>query len=133
MAARFPLAFLFHQSFQTTLWCVVKIKFPIPERRKAGFLVPLEAWMQSAWQPLLRQHLTEQFAADSGWLHWPVLHEMIEAQAARREDYAYPLFALLVLALWWRIWITGEMPVAALRPPAVPTIVQRLAEREGGP
>ena len=29
MAAHFPLAFLFHQSFQATLWCVVKIKFPI--------------------------------------------------------------------------------------------------------
>ena len=93
----------------------------VVERRKAGFLVPLEAWMQSAWQPLLRQHLTEQFAADSGLLCWPVLQEMIECQAARREDYAYPLFALLVLALWWRIWITGEMPVASLRPQAVPT------------
>ena len=31
MAAHFPLAFLFHQSFQATLWCVVKIKFPIPQ------------------------------------------------------------------------------------------------------
>jgi hypothetical protein len=30
MAAHFPLAFLFRQSLQATLWCVVKIKFPIP-------------------------------------------------------------------------------------------------------
>jgi len=103
------------------------------ERRKAGFLIPLEAWTQSAWQPFLREHLNAEWAAETGLVRWPVLKEMLDAQAARREDYAYPLFALLVLALWWRIWITGEMAPQTLRPEAPATRVIRLAELERKP
>ncbi len=83
----------------------------IVERRKAGFLVPLESWLADAWQPLLRAHLTPQLADETGALRWSELRAMLDAHRAGRRDYAYPLFTLLMFALWWRMWITRELPV----------------------
>ncbi len=96
------------------------------DRKKAGFLSPIEDWLQGPWQPLLRDLLNEEFADQTGAFQWPVLREMIDDQAARRADHAYPLFALLVLAIWWKIWINQEWPVESNRPAATPTKIHRL-------
>ena len=95
-------------------------------RRKGGFIVPLERWLRKDWQPLLRDTLTEDFAAELGVLEWPILRGMLEQQAAGRADHAYPLFVLLVLAIWWKIWITRQWPGQFSRPAAAATKIHRL-------
>lgn len=105
----------------------------VVDRRKAGFLIPLEKWLRGAWQPMLRQLLTPAWVHDCGLLQWAAVEHMLNAHAARRGDYAYPLFVLLVMSLWWRIWITGDMAEQRPRITAAPTRVTRLALAERDP
>ena len=81
------------------------------QRKKSGFLIPLERWLQHEWQPLLKQYLTAEFAEASGLFRWDVLHQMIDDQQRRRADHAYPLFAMLVLGIWWQMWMTETISV----------------------
>lgn len=83
----------------------------IVRRKKSGFLVPLESWLAGAWQPLLREYLTPQWAAETDALRWGELRAMLDAQQAGRRDFAYPLFTLLMFSLWWRMWLTEQLPV----------------------
>ncbi len=99
-------------------------------RRKAGFLAPLELWLRGPWQPLLRELLTEEFTEKTGMLQWSVVHEMLRDQASGKGDYAYPLFALLVLAIWWKTWITEEGSPNILTPKYSPVVVRELGSRE---
>ena len=85
----------------------------IVQRKKSGFLVPLESWLADAWQPLLREYLTPQFAADTEMFRWDELRVMLDAQRAGQRDFAYPLFTLLMFSLWWRMWITQELALPA--------------------
>lgn len=98
----------------------------VVDRKKAGFVVPLERWLRHQWQPLMRQVWTPELASQIGGLRWPVLETMLADQAAGRADHAYPLFALLILGLWWKIWITGELPSEQRRPSVAPTRVRHL-------
>jgi len=82
----------------------------IVRRKKSGFLVPLESWLAGAWQPLLRESLTPQWAAETEAVRWEELRTMLDAQRAGKRDYAYPLFTLLMFSLWWRMWISRELP-----------------------
>ena len=79
-------------------------------RRKSGFLIPLELWLRREWKPLLDSVLTSEFAEDTGAFHWPVLQQMLQDHADAKADHSYALFALLVLGIWWRMWITRETP-----------------------
>ena len=83
----------------------------IVRRKKSGFLVPLESWLANAWQPLLREYLTPQFAAETDAFRWDELRAMLDAQRAGQRDFAYPLFTLLMFSLWWRMWMTQELVV----------------------
>jgi asparagine synthase (glutamine-hydrolysing) len=98
------------------------------ERRKAGFLIPLERWLQRDWQPLVASILTEEFAAQTGAFHWPALNGVIQDHAAGRADHAYALFALLVLGIWWRIWISREIAADPRRPTAAPIKISTLPQ-----
>lgn len=100
----------------------------ILERKKAGFLIPLERWMQREWQPLLDHYLTAEFAESSGLFNWDALRKMLAEQKESRGDHAYPLFAILVLGIWWQMWITEqmEMPSRATREIA-PVRIHRLS------
>jgi asparagine synthase (glutamine-hydrolysing) len=96
----------------------------ITHRRKAGFLVPLESWLQDAWQPILRSHLTAEFAEESGLFDWPTLSQMLDQQRSGRADHAYALYTLLILSVWWEIWIFRKRMPSINRPPnAKPTSV----------
>ncbi|QDT08580.1 asparagine synthase (glutamine-hydrolyzing) [Planctomycetes bacterium K23_9] len=97
------------------------------DRKKAGFLSPIESWLQGPWQPMLKELLSEEFVDETSVFRHATITDIINQQAARRGDYAYPLFALLVLAIWWRIWITQEWPTETSELQAAPTRIQRLA------
>ena len=99
----------------------------IVNRRKAGFVVPIEAWMRGPLRPLLDEFLDEPFLRRSGLLNPQMVRALIESHAAGRRDQAYELFALLVWSIWWRIWIERSMPVSCVTPRAAPVAVHRLA------
>lgn len=96
------------------------------ERKKSGFLLPLERWLSREWQPLLRAQLTPQFAEDTGLLDSSTLQQMLVAQERGTADLAYPLFALLLLSLWWETWISRTQPPALAPIAATPLTIKTL-------
>ncbi|HEV7280134.1 MAG TPA: asparagine synthase (glutamine-hydrolyzing) [Pirellulaceae bacterium] len=105
----------------------------IVNRKKAGFLVPLERWMRREWQGALRERLTAEFAEESGLFRGATLRRMLDEQASGCGDWAYPLFALFTLSVWNAIWIDRSRPVQLVRPAdAVATRVERLDPWKGG-
>jgi asparagine synthase (glutamine-hydrolysing) len=100
----------------------------IVNRRKAGFVVPIEAWMRGPLRAMLDEFLDEPFLRRSGLFDPQAVRTLIESHASGRRDHAYELFALLVWSIWWRIWIERSMPASCVRPrAAAPVVVQRLA------
>lgn len=94
-------------------------------RKKGGFLIPLETWLRGPWQPLLREMLTGDFAKSTELLQPKTLQRMLDSHARGRGDFSYPLFSLLVLSLWWESWITKKVDPHVLRPVAAPTKITR--------
>jgi asparagine synthase (glutamine-hydrolysing) len=77
----------------------------IVDRPKSGFVSPIEKWLANEWQPLLRDYLTADFCDQTEVLRWVEIERLIAKQATGKFDYAYPLFVLLVFAVWWKVWI----------------------------
>ena len=88
----------------------------ITRRKKTGFLIPLEKWLGRDWQKILHETLNRQFLEDVGMLRYEIVEQLIRQQTHGKADLAYPLFALLILGIWWRIWITRELPLQCTRP-----------------
>ncbi|MCB9917081.1 MAG: asparagine synthase (glutamine-hydrolyzing) [Planctomycetes bacterium] len=104
-------------------------------RKKGGFLAPIEQWLQGVWQPLLSATLTEDFIEETGLLQWKPIRELLSRMKSGRMGDAYPLFALFMLGLWWRTWITQAGPSQQSQPRLAPkgfapTIVVTIETRE---
>ena len=82
--------------------------------------------MRHDWRDYVHDVLSEQFVRSTGFLQWPAVQHLIEGQDTGREDNAYPLYALFVFAIWWRMWISGEDSICPNRPSAKPTRIHRL-------
>lgn len=96
------------------------------ERKKAGFLIPLERLLRGPWRRLLDELLTTEFADSTGLLNAKVLQQMRESHGRGRGDFSYPLFSLLVLAIWWQTWMTQTAPTRCRTATFAPTKVHRL-------
>jgi len=71
------------------------------DRPKAGFGVPIDAWLRGPLLPTLRETLLDQSFIDAGWLKRTTLQRMIDLHASGKADYRHPLWALLCLGRWW--------------------------------
>ncbi len=100
----------------------------IVNRKKSGFLSPIETWLKGPWQPMLKEVLSQDFAEQTGMFEPAILEQLRTDHAAGRRDYAYPLFALLVLGIWWETWLTQSAVPETRRPAFVPTKVRRLTK-----
>ncbi len=92
-------------------WLARELPQRLLHRRKAGFIIPLERWMRGPLLPMLRENLSPGFLDEVGLFANARVDQLIELHASGKRDYAYPLFTLLVFSIWWRIWVSGEMPV----------------------
>lgn len=101
----------------------------VVRRAKLGFVAPIETWMRGPFQPLLHEYLGDQFLRQSHIFRSGAIDKLIAMHARGVRNYAYELFALLVWAIWWRIWIDQSLPVSCVSRPAAPVLVQR-RERE---
>jgi hypothetical protein len=87
----------------------------IVRRKKAGLVVPIEAWLRGAWKPQVQNHLNEEFCESTGLLHWPALKAILDAHLSGRQDQGYALYTLLVLAIWWKQWFAHSSPIPSKR------------------
>ena len=74
--------------------------------------VPLEPWFRNELRDVVRTTLTEERAFIREYLEPSAVLEMLSAHAAG-EDLSLPLYSLLVLELWGRIFVQNQ-PIDAL-------------------
>ena len=77
-------------------------------RPKTGFGVPLRRWMEGELRELVEETLDPRTLRDRGWFDPQAVARLRADNAARRLDAAYPLFALVCLELWARLFIDAQ-------------------------
>jgi asparagine synthase (glutamine-hydrolysing) len=99
----------------------------VVQRRKQGFVMPVERWMRNEWRPLLNEHLAPAVIGRIPLLRPERVTNMVQRHAAGQEDFGYHLFALLVLSLWWQVWMERTLTVGGGRASASPTTIHRIS------
>ena len=74
----------------------------IRTRPKMGFGVPLDRWFRGELKEELRAVLLDPVALGRGIFRPVAVSQMIDDHVHARRDYAYKLWALLMLELWFR-------------------------------
>jgi asparagine synthase (glutamine-hydrolysing) len=72
-------------------------------RRKMGFAVPIGDWLRGTLRPMMRDLLEASDSFAARHFQQPVTRQIMDDHHARRADYSQPLYALLMLELWWRL------------------------------
>ncbi|MFH0910628.1 MAG: asparagine synthase (glutamine-hydrolyzing) [Planctomycetota bacterium] len=121
LAARLPISF--KQRGRTGKWILRRAmeKDLSPEiltRPKTGFGAPIRAWLKGPLQTLLGEVLSEASLRRRGLFDPKGVKSLVERDRAGRIDAAYPIFALLLIELWCRIFVDVSLPEppAPLRP-----------------
>lgn len=81
-----------------------KLPQSVLRRRKEGFDIPAHHWFRTVLEPLLRDTVNARTVRETGVFHWPALERLMGDHAARRANYGYHLWGILILMLWMRRW-----------------------------
>jgi asparagine synthase (glutamine-hydrolysing) len=74
-------------------------------RPKTGFGAPLRAWLHGPLKEMTGDILSGDSLRQRGWFDPAAVERLLEADRAGRVDAAYPLFAVLCVELWGRIFL----------------------------
>ena len=74
-------------------------------RPKTGFGVPLRSWLHGPLKQMVEDTLSEDSLRRRGWFNPGAVGRLLEADQAGRVDAAYPLFAVLCVELWGRMFL----------------------------
>ena len=74
-------------------------------RPKMGFGVPLEDWFRGGFKKLLREVLLDPRSLGRGLFRPAEVARLVDEHVRGRADHQNPLFTLLMLELWFRLWI----------------------------
>ena len=78
-------------------------------RSKAGFGAPLRHWLKNDLKELVDEFLGEESLTKRNLFNPKAVESLIEKDRQGKEDYTYPIFSLLCIELWCRIFIDGEV------------------------
>jgi len=99
-----------------------KLPPAIIRRKKEGFDIPMHDWFRGPLRPLLLDTLTDRAAGQTGLFQPARLRQLIDAHLARRANYGYHLWGLMILFLWLKMFristaeaaaTVAELPVSA--------------------
>jgi len=76
-------------------------------RSKRGFTVPIAEWLRRDLRSFLCDHVQPSRLAQAGIIRQRALDRLVADHLSRRADHAHHLWALLMLELWWREFLTG--------------------------
>jgi len=79
----------------------------ILDRPKMGFGVPIDRWFREDCKEFVRETLLAPRCRQRGYFKAGVIERMIDDHQTGRIDYAYRLYALLMLELWHREYMDG--------------------------
>jgi asparagine synthase (glutamine-hydrolysing) len=78
------------------------------DRPKTGFGVPLRAWLKGPLRGLVDDVLATDALRRRGWFEPAAVRNLIAADREGKMDAAYPVFAVLCMELWGRIFLDGR-------------------------
>ncbi|WP_160317360.1 asparagine synthase (glutamine-hydrolyzing) [Pseudoalteromonas sp. R3] len=79
-------------------------------RSKTGFGAPLRSWLHGPLKPLIDHLLSEESVSKRGVFDYSEVQKIIKADAEGRGDYAYSIYALLTMEMWFRQFIDCPTP-----------------------
>jgi len=82
-------------------------------RRKAGFNVPVNAWLAGAMSGYARDVLSRERVAAAGFFRPDRVHRLLDEHAQRKVDHSFAIWSLLCFQLWYERFIAA----VAVRPP----------------
>ena len=94
-----------------------RLPAPILSRSKLGFPVPTRGWFQGSLERAARNLLLEQGGVCSRLFEARQLAALLDRHERGAEDFGGEIYALVVFALWHRLFI--ESSSVATTPPAL--------------
>lgn len=82
----------------------------IRHRRKMGFPVPYDSWLNERFGTGIESLLLEDRTQDRGWVDGGAIRDIFARHRGGRENLARQIWALWGLELWARIFFEGERP-----------------------
>jgi len=111
-AASFPSDWKIKGSRQK---CILKDAFSdllppeILNRGKMGFGVPLDKWFCGQWQGLFRETVLSAKAIKRNYFNISQVRKIFEEHLSGRRVHGYRLWNLLMLELWHRVFVDGDI------------------------
>jgi asparagine synthase (glutamine-hydrolysing) len=85
------------------------------DRRKSGFSVPLERWLDGPWRQLTRELLGDSLATREGLLSRDGLNQLMRRDPIFEYRWDVNLFSVLMLELWLRLVAKRTDTLGAIR------------------
>jgi len=113
LAARLPLRFKQHGRIGK--WVLREAMKPyLPKavlyREKAGFGAPLRHWLREDLRPLVEDVLSERSLRDRGIFDPAGVRRLVALNNERKLDATYPIFGMICIELWCRMFIDRPAP-----------------------
>ena len=83
----------------------------ILDRKKAGFNVPVGAWLHGPLGEKARAVLAPDRLAASGFFRPDAVRALLDAHAARRADHSFAIWGLLCFQLWYERFVSAPTVV----------------------
>ncbi len=77
-------------------------------RPKASFGAPIRSWISGPLRDMVQDLLSESQIKKRGIFNYAFIKKMIEDDRQGRKDYAYQIYELLTLELWWRTFVDSD-------------------------
>lgn len=87
----------------------------ITERRKHGFTVPINQWLDGELKDIVSQMLSES-SVHREYFRYKYIQNMLTNKTSK-QDYSHKLWALLTFEIWHRLYIDNDM--TGLKPPKI--------------
>ncbi|HKW12973.1 MAG TPA: asparagine synthase (glutamine-hydrolyzing) [Candidatus Krumholzibacteria bacterium] len=84
----------------------------ILERKKAGFNVPVSAWLHGELGVRAREILAPERVAAAGFFRPEAVRTLLDEHAARTQDHSFSIWGLLCFQLWHERFVTAPTVVA---------------------
>lgn len=114
-AARLPMAWKIHgrQGKQILIDTFADL-LPkrVQTRKKMGFGMPLDHWFRDELRPLLEDVLLSPRTLGRGYFQPAQVRRLVDEHVRGQWDHSYRLWSLLVLELWQRTYLDGDVPAA---------------------
>ena len=77
-------------------------------RPKSGFGVPLRRWIRNELREYVQDTLSPKSLHNRGLFNPKAVHKLLELDRAGKIDAAYPIFSLVCIEVWCRLFLDGQ-------------------------